>query len=169
MKGGDCVPLTLSRSEVSGAATVPGVVKYQRGYAASSEDLLHGNPVVDRFTDSVTNEYAGAWRASFRCDEDRVKLILSTRDAVAGNSGVCGLPADLPCDPAEEPVAHKKNTADRSNRDGEDALSMVICRHSAQPINSHLPPAMLRPTQEMTFSGPAFARARVSRAHRLQR
>jgi hypothetical protein len=83
--------------------------------------------VVDRFSDTVADEYAGAGSISVRFHEDRVKEILPTRNAMPGNSGARGLAVDLPCDPAEEPIAHKKNAADGSNCDGEDALSMVIC------------------------------------------
>ena len=82
MKCGNRVLLTLGRIVEAGAAAVSGVVEYKRSDAAFGEDFLRGNPMLDGFSDAVTDEHTAARRKIRGLYQHRIKPIFSTGNCV---------------------------------------------------------------------------------------
>lgn len=116
---GNGVFFALPPTDGSGAFSVAGVVKNQRGHAVLCQKRLHAEPIRDGFSDSMTNEQGGAGEFCRRPNENSIEGFIAAGEDGSRNRKSRIAPGKILCGSPQQLVAENQRPADDRDRGGE--------------------------------------------------
>ena len=131
LKGGLGIQLALNPVNAARAAAIAGVVKNQGCDTVYGQELLHGQPTADGFSDAVADEDCCARRATGGLDEYCVNNAFSALDGMPGGGLVGECTAWAYTKQIENAVSHNQEPNNASK--GKSEGSAVVGHQTENP------------------------------------